>query len=170
MTLERYEIIFVGECCANNFIASQLSEMIPISTKLDHTFRRSRERILKYTDDLAHKYRNITVVNIIDYERAEIPRRYLEGFFNIQESGIMNTIKLGVSKRHGRRVLAIIFDPRVEEGYLCILNREMCSQRGLNLIKSSNCETYLSRKLNGNEEHNRILERLVGEILSLRQR
>jgi len=80
-----------------------------------HNYKFGRDRIIK---DLIEKYvqteRSEVIVAVIDYERG-VARKYVEKYFNLQKLEKCECILIGISHSRKNRVLAIVFDPDIEE-------------------------------------------------------
>jgi len=87
-------------------------------------------------------------VGIIDYERG-VARSFIDKQFDLKD--VERKIFLGVAK--GRRnVLAVIFDPDIEEALICRKHSDICrSPSELRRVKSSDACAAISRVLDDEE-------------------
>ncbi len=141
----------IAECYANRCFALELRNYIQNIMKnskiyIGHNYRLGRDKILKLIKKYAAQTDDLLIA-IIDYEKG-VSRKYIDFQFKISKIG--ESILFGEHK-HKRNIIAIIFDPNIEEALLCKYYPILC--RNINYyerIKSDKaCEVlkeYLKRK------------------------
>ena len=87
-----------------------------------HKYMQGRDRVVKEVMRVAGEVGGL-VVAVIDYERGA-SRVFIDKHFDLVER-IEATILLGIGRRR-RNLIAVIFDPDIEEGFLCKINRAIC--------------------------------------------
>lgn len=157
----------IAECYANKCIADKLSEILKkhtnyiIDTPL-HNYKLGRDRIIK--DILKKQSTKHLVIAIIDYERG-VSRVYIDK--NFKKLGeVEGPIIISVSKQRPN-VAAIIFDPDIEEAFLCKMSRNLCKDpHKLERIKSIEACQIIEKLLDKSDEGRNLLNKLSEEILS----
>lgn len=130
-------IILLAECYANKCVALELRRLVmelsgsSISNPV-HNPKMGRDRVVKkiLAGDLP------MALAVIDYEKG-MSRVYIDQQFNIIDR-IEDTILLGISRVNPTKV-AVIFDPNIEEAFLCKKIKTLCNNR-------KNYETIKSEK------------------------
>ncbi|GEM_PF-3201572 len=166
---DRPNMLILAECCANHYIAKRmldmLNEVFSFKAKLRHNFRQGRDRILSNIERIIKESENYRIFAVIDFEKGEVARKYINAYFILHK--IDDRILLGVSKKYSNKVTAIIFDPNIEEAFLCPILREICSDRSkFDLVKSSKCEDYLSKVIDRNSLFQEKLQKIVNELIT----
>ena len=141
------DLIFIAECYANygftEKLLTELNKRYRIKSKNIHKLIYSRDRILKEIDKIikSRKFENTKIIAVIDFERG-ISRKFIEENFNlIQISGL--SIYIGVGKKWNN-VYAVIFDPRIEEAFICRFKEDICRNPFiLRRIKSREAREYV---------------------------
>lgn len=156
--------MFIAECYANACFTQELRRLLSkegihhIEVRHKHTMGRDRIlrdliRIAKRTSDL--------IVAIIDYEEG-IARAYVDKQFKISNP-VNKNILLGINRQKDN-LLAIIFDPNIEESLLCRIDETLCRDPSYSeRIKSSKACNIIARYLK--EDYiQEILHKLVTEL------
>jgi len=153
-------LLFLVECYANKCFAEKLKSTIAesgISVKVQHRYNYGRDRIVKMLLSYTEPHH---VVGIIDYEHG-VSRSYIDKHFDLEE--VETRVLLGTA-RGKQNILAVIFDPNIEEALLCRIYGSIC-KNPLYLrkrVKSSEACTTLSEILSDKE-----VEQLVSSIAKL---
>jgi len=153
-------MILIAECYANACFALELKKMLNEEgiqyIRVKHKQTMGRDRILKDLLRIAERM-NTLVVAIIDYEEG-VARAYIEKQFKI--SNVTGSVLLGISK-HKDNLLAIVFDPNIEDGLLCEINKILCRDPFYyGKVKSSKACNVITKYLEENYVRN-ILRKLV---------
>lgn len=146
-------IKLLAECYANKCVASELRRLImellgsSISNPI-HNPKMGRDRVVKkiLTSDTP------MALAVIDYEKG-MSRVYIDQQFNIIDR-IEDTILLGISRRNPRRI-SVIFDPNIEEAFLCKKIKTLCSNREYyETIKSEKACSIINKYLDNKQIRN----------------
>ena len=161
-------VLILGECCANHYIANRVSEIFNknhrIRAESMHDYKQGRDRILSSIDRMIKKYKESAIIAIIDFEKGEVARKYIDNYFDKYE--IDSRILLGISKRYGKKVVAVIFDPNIEEALICLVSKEVCSDKSkLNKVKSNKCEDILNKMMDKSPLLHRKVEKIVNTLI-----
>jgi len=156
-------LLLIAECYANKCFAQELEKFLkkegPIHVRVKHNQTMGRDRILRDIIRITERITDI-VVAVIDYEEG-IARVYIEKQF--ETSSINGNVLLGISKRKDN-LLAIIFDPNIEEGLLCKVNETLCRDPSYyEKIKSDKACNIVARYLKEKYIQS-ILRKLVAEL------
>ena len=141
----------IAECYANQCFALELKHYVlnlrrNFKVYIGHNYRFGRDRILKLIEKNADQVNDL-IIAIIDYEKG-ISRKYIDSRFKLSE--IKDSILFGKHK-HKNNIVAIIFDPNIEEAVLCryfpILCRDIDYYEQIKSDKACDLlEEYLKRK------------------------
>ncbi len=124
-------IIFLSECYANYGFTRKLIEELRRHkdeirvNKNIHKRVLGRERILKEIERIYSMIRSRTakIIAVIDFEEG-YSRKFIGENFVLQKVSSFN-IYIGVYKRLNN-VYAIIFDPHIEEAFICKFDKNAC--------------------------------------------
>jgi len=131
-------IPILAECYANKCFAERLSgvleEAIGVKVEVKHKSSSGRDRVVKELSNLASSQPGY-IIGVIDYEVGE-SRKFIDKNFSLE--GVEEGILVGQIKSKSN-VLAVIFDPNIEEALLCRESRrELCRDpEWLERVKSS---------------------------------
>ena len=121
-----------------------------------------RDRILKELFKTTKK-EDVLQVILIDYERG-VARKYVEAGFELRN--IHNKILLGTAKKFNN-IVAVVFDPDIEEAFLCRIDKTLChDENKMRLVKSRRA-CHLLEKILEQEPADEILNKLAREIKSI---
>ncbi|MCD6300642.1 MAG: hypothetical protein J7L82_01060 [Staphylothermus sp.] len=134
----------IAECYANKCLAIELKHYIQNlmgieEAKTVHSFKHGRDRILKNIEKYTQQTSEV-IIAVIDYEQG-VSRKFIEKQFELSE--ITSSIYLGIHKQKAN-IIAIIFDPNIEEAVLCKYFNYLCRNlEYYNRIKSSEACKFL---------------------------
>jgi len=156
-------LILIAECYANACFAQELKKLLNKEgiqyVRVKHKQTMGRDRILKDLMGIAERVSDL-VVAVIDYEEG-IARAYVEKQF--KTSSVNRNVLLGISKQKDN-LLAIVFDPNIEDGLLCKVNKTLCRDPSYyKKVKSSKACNVVAKYLKENYIQS-ILRRLVAEL------
>jgi len=126
--------LVLAESYANNCFAEVLIEVLGLNLEPSHTSKLSREKVLRkalkalemLNDDEAE-------LIVIDHEKAPFARKLVDEHFE-KEAVYEDKMYVGVFKRD-ERLIAIIFDPDIEE-FLCrAVDRRYCYEEERKALK-----------------------------------
>ena len=165
------ELVLVSECYANKCLADELSQTLRrraghgVRPKHNyHNYRYGRDRIIS---EILKKQLTGKLIAVIDYERG-ISRHYVDKHFELRE--VVSCIFVGIGKRKPN-IIAIVFDPDIENAFLCRISRELCRDKfQLERIKSRDACNIVKRLIEESIEGKKILNRLSEEILKILNR
>jgi len=159
------KIVLVPECYANNHIAYMLREELrkcveePGEINICHTRVQGRDRIVKIAFEKALPGK--TLIAVIDYEEGA-SRVFVERRFKLEEVASHILLGIGMDKQG---VLAVVFDPRIEDALLCRASRDLCTDLSMReRIKSREASNVIERLIEDSDEVISIIRRL-GERL-----
>jgi len=119
----RTELTVVPECYANACFAQRLVDILRaargVNPRVIHRRVSGRDRILNILKQLPQD----NVLVIIDYEVGPA-REYIDENFQLER--VVEGIYVGVFRR-SQNVVAVVFDPRIEEAFICKFLRGRCS-------------------------------------------
>ena len=99
------------ECYANRCLADELARML--------RRRIGRDRIVSRV--LKSPLTGRLLIAVIDYERG-VSRVYIDRHFELEE--VADRILIGVARKKPN-VMAIVFDPDIENAFLCRVSRQL---------------------------------------------
>jgi len=142
------ELTVVPECYANACFAQRLVDILRaahgVNTRVIHRRVSGRDRILNELERLQQD----KVLVIIDYEVGPA-RKYIDENFNLEK--VVEGIYVGVF-RHSQNVVAVVFDPRIEEAFICRFLRGRCSDvYWKEKVKSGEACSVLAELFNGED-------------------
>jgi len=119
----RMELTVVPECYANACFAQRLVDILRaahgINPRVSHRRVSGRDRIL----NMLKRLQQDKVLAVIDYEEGQA-RKYIDENFQLER--IVEGIYVGVFRR-SQNVVAVVFDPKIEEAFICRFLRGRCS-------------------------------------------
>jgi len=156
-------LILIAECYANACFAQELKKLLNREgvqyIRVKHKQTMGRDRILKDLLEIAERTSNL-IVAVIDYEEG-IARAYVEKQF--KTSNVNGNVLLGISKQKDN-LLAIVFDPNIEDALLCKINKTLCRDPSYyEKVKSSRACNVVAKYLKENHAQS-ILRKLVAEL------
>ncbi|RLG81119.1 MAG: hypothetical protein DRO40_10175 [Thermoprotei archaeon] len=156
-------MILIAECYANACFAQELKKLLNREgvqyIRVKHKQTMGRDRILKDLLEIAERTSNL-IVAVIDYEEG-IARAYVEKQF--KTSNVNGNVLLGISKQKDN-LLAIVFDPNIEDALLCKINKTLCRDPSYyEKVKSSRACNVVAKYLKENHAQS-ILRKLVAEL------
>ena len=160
---------FLAECYANTYVAKKLSQMLNKKlkqpSKVRHSYKQGRDRIIKEIISISKRKDRLTIA-VIDYEKG-ISRKFID--VNFELSKIDERILIGISK-HGKNAIAIVFDPDIEEAFICRISRELCEDIfQFQKLKSRKAYSAI-REFIGKPDTKRILNTIVEKLVEIIQR
>jgi gamma-glutamyl phosphate reductase len=160
------EIKLIPECYANKCIANKLYEILKRQLRqhisILHNYKHGRDRIISKI--LKSPLAEQALIAVIDYERG-ISRIYIDEHFELEK--VINYIFIDISK-HDPKVMAIIFDPRIEEAFVCRVSKELCKNPFLlEQIRSRNACNILKKVVDKNKEAKDIIYKLSEKLIKL---
>lgn len=158
--------MIVAECYANACFAEELKKLLDKEgvqhIEIKHKSTMGRDRILRDLIRIAKMTSNL-VVAVIDYEKG-VARVYVEKQFRALK--INGDVLLGISKQR-ENLIAIIFDPNIEEGLLCRVDQTLCRDiHYYREIKSNRACNVLEKYLK-EVPIQKILYTIVNKLISL---
>jgi len=141
----RMELTVVPECYANACFAQRLVDILRaahgVNPRVIHRRVSGRDRILNVLKQL----RQSSILAIIDYEEGQA-RKYIDENFQLKR--VVEGIYVGVFRR-SQSVVAVVFDPRIEEAFICRFLRGRCSDvNWKGRVKSGEACNVLAELLN----------------------
>lgn len=138
---------FIAECYANKSIAEKLlqilSKKVGLPAKVKHSFKHGRDRVIK---ELMKGPKDKLVIGVIDYEEG-IARTYIDKNFKLMDVW-ENQILIGISKHRGN-VIVVIFDPKIEEAFICKVSEELCENiYQLNRLRTREAQELVKKLIN----------------------
>ncbi|WP_193322813.1 hypothetical protein [Pyrobaculum calidifontis] len=142
----RMELTVVPECYANACFAQKLVDILRaahgVNPRVIHRRVSGRDRILNILKQLPQD----NVLVIIDYEVGPA-RKYIDENFDLER--VVEGIYVGVFRR-SQSVVAVVFDPRIEEAFICRYLRERCNDvNWVRRVKSGEACIALVELFNG---------------------
>lgn len=118
----------MAECYANESIAKEIKEILNnvgiCVDKIYHSPTFGRDKVIAKAKRISKEKRPLMIV--IDFERGR-SRKYIEELFEFEQ--ISDGIIAGFSKRF--KIIAVVFDPNVEEAFLCKILKEGCDRHNI---------------------------------------
>jgi hypothetical protein len=129
--------LVLAECYANTCFAEAVARNIGLEVKVHHTYKMGREKVIKKAEKgLGNLKGDEHILIFIDYEIGP-SRRYIDVNFELQAM-YGDGLHVGVFKRD-RRLIAIIFDPNIEE-FLCKVTGKYCDEDERKMLKRGSLE------------------------------
>ena len=158
-------LIMIAECYANNCVGKALKRILVKRAsqhiRIFHNRKMGRDRILKDLLRIAEQ-KNDIIIAIIDYEKG-IARIYVEKQFKMSQ--ISESILLGISKQKSN-LIAVIFDPNIEEAFLCNIDKAICKNPFYyEKVKSENACNILTKYLE-KQYAQEVIRKLANALIS----
>lgn len=166
-------MLLFAECYANECLAQKLAQNLKDVEEIiiRHKEVYGRDTIIKILKKiLAGEFRSPLVegtltMAIIDYERGDA-RKYIDNFFS-QRQIITEGIVLSTTERKRKKIVAVIFDPNIEEAFLCKISNKLCCTESVHKrIKSKNACSFLEKFLES-DNAKRLIELISQKVLDV---
>ena len=159
----------IAECYANKCFADRLKDLLlrlgereTHRVNVFHKHYLGRDRILNEVFKLSRIEKSLQIV-IIDYERG-IARKYVEASFELRM--VHEKILVGAA-RNFKNTVAVVFDPNIEEAFLCRIDKTLCyDENKVRLVKSRRACNLLEKVLEQGPA-DEILNKLAREIKNI---
>jgi len=167
-------LLLFAECYANECLAQKLAQNLKDVEEITirHKEVYGRDTIIKILKKiLAGEFKSplvegaLVIIVIIDYEKGDA-RKYIDNFFS-QRQVITEGVVLGTIRRVRKKIVAVIFDPNIEEAFLCKISDKLCRTESVHKrIKSKNARSFLEEFLESNNAK-RLIELISQKVLDV---
>lgn len=123
----------LAECYANTCFAKVVAKTLGLTSEPHHTPKMGRDKVLVKAKRALEKFdkNDESLLIVIDYERGA-SRKYIDENFD-KKVMYESKVYVGVFKRD-KRLIAIIFDPDIEE-FLCKVLDKYCNESERKALK-----------------------------------